>query len=216
MKKLMIALGGLALAVLALQLTGTVDVAEPAKEAASRVTDVAKPRPPARHARDPRDLVGDPERPVRVLYQYLDDKGQVRFVDRLDAVPPAWRDRAGRIEFEAPLEPGAPAARKRPGKPRRPRRGGQGGADLAVRPVSAAAPVIVYTTSWCGYCRQTLELLEKKGVAYENRDVEQNRRWARELVDLTGSTGVPVVVIEDEVIRGYDPRRLRRLLRRAG
>jgi glutaredoxin-like YruB-family protein len=73
--------------------------------------------------------------------------------------------------------------------------------------------VVVYTTSWCGWCKKTLAWLDAKGVDYENRDVETNAEWAEERHDLTGSGGVPVIVIDGEVIKGFDQAQLDEMLR---
>ena len=72
---------------------------------------------------------------------------------------------------------------------------------------------MVYTTSWCGWCRKTIKYLTNRGVPFENRDIEAERTWRRELKQKTGSTSVPVVEIDGQIIRGYDPDRMAELLR---
>jgi glutaredoxin-like YruB-family protein len=72
--------------------------------------------------------------------------------------------------------------------------------------------VIVYTTSWCGWCRKTLAFLDQNGIDYENRDIEADDAWRDELEEKTGGTSIPVVEIDGEIIRGYDPSRMRQLL----
>ena len=71
----------------------------------------------------------------------------------------------------------------------------------------------MYTTSWCGWCKKTRAWLDQKGIDYENRDVETNAGWAAEMQDLTGSGGVPVIVIDGEVIKGFNQARMEQLLR---
>jgi glutaredoxin len=73
-------------------------------------------------------------------------------------------------------------------------------------------PVVVYTTAWCGWCRKTLAHLDRRGVDYWNRDIEQDREAASELRRKTGSTAIPVVDVEGELVRGYDQRRLDELI----
>ena len=36
--------------------------------------------------------------------------------------------------------------------------------------------------------------------------------WKEELIEKTGGTGIPVVEIDGEIIRGYDPDRMAELL----
>ena len=82
----------------------------------------------------------------------------------------------------------------------------------AARKPVAAAGVVVYTTSWCGWCRKTLAWLDERGVAYENRDIEHSDAWRDELVEKTGSVSIPVVEIDGQIVRGSDPIRLGELL----
>ena len=76
--------------------------------------------------------------------------------------------------------------------------------------------VVVYTTSWCGFCRKTLAYLDAKGVHYENRDVEGDAGYRDELIRKTGKTSIPVVEIDGTLIRGYNPKKMDRLLAAAG
>jgi hypothetical protein len=61
--------------------------------------------------------------------------------------------------------------------------------------------------------------MREEGVAFEDRNIRENRDWLMELVDL-GSQGTPTTVIESdglrEVIIGFDRVRLRRALQLDG
>ena len=61
-------------------------------------------------------------------------------------------------------------------------------------------------------CRQAKEFLRSEGVAFEDINVMENIEARQELVQLTGQMGVPVITVGDEVVRGFDKARLRRLL----
>ena len=143
-------------------------------------------------------LAGDAE--PAGFYRYTDGAGTMRFVRSLDEVPVAFRASAREVANDrvqrAP--PGSDEPRKR-------------GAPLEER--AAQHEVVVYTTSWCGWCRKTLKFLDQRGVPFENRDIEADRSWRRELREKTGSTSVPVVEIDGQIIRGYDPERMAQLLR---
>jgi glutaredoxin-like YruB-family protein len=125
-----------------------------------------------------------------VYWQYVDESGSVRFARSLEEVPAAWRDRAGRVELDAPPT-------------------GAGSAGTAAQ---AEPAVVVYTTSWCGWCRKTLAWLDEQGVAYVNKDIEADDRHREELMRKTGRTSIPVVEIGGELVKGYDPARMRALL----
>jgi glutaredoxin 3 len=70
-------------------------------------------------------------------------------------------------------------------------------------PASRTARVQLYTTDWCGYCVRAKTLLESKGVAYEERRVDEDPDFRRRLYELTGGWTVPQVVIDGEPIGGY-------------
>ena len=64
--------------------------------------------------------------------------------------------------------------------------------------------VLIYSTSWCGPCRFAKKLLDHRGFTYTEIDIEE-KGWSRDdLFDITGGRTVPQIVIDDEVIGGYD------------
>ncbi|WP_292519118.1 FAD-dependent oxidoreductase [Methanoculleus sp.] len=73
------------------------------------------------------------------------------------------------------------------------------------------AGVKVYTTENCPYCRMVQAFLRKNDVEYELVDVGKDREAAREMIEISGQRGVPVTVFGDEVVVGFDPRKLREL-----
>jgi len=58
----------------------------------------------------------------------------------------------------------------------------------------------------------TKEYLSSKGVVYDNIDVSSNRAAADEMIKVSGQMGVPVIVIEDNVVVGFDKARIDSLL----
>jgi glutaredoxin-like YruB-family protein len=72
--------------------------------------------------------------------------------------------------------------------------------------------VVLYTTSWCGWCRKTIAHLDKHGIQYENLDIERDRRAYADLKRKTGSSGVPVIEIDGELVIGFDRNRIDELL----
>jgi len=67
------------------------------------------------------------------------------------------------------------------------------------------ADVILYGTSWCGYCRKTREYLADNDIDYVDYDIESSVQGAKEYKQLHGR-GVPLLVVNTKVIRGYNPR----------
>ena len=154
----------------------------------------------------PADM-SEPARATGAFYRYTDAAGTMRFVGSLDEVPAAFRESAREVTNDrvqrAPSDPAAASTRAKRTR-----------AALATPEERAMEhEVVVYTTSWCGWCRKTLQFLTERGVPFENRDIEADREWRRELREKTGSTSVPMVEIDGEIIRGYDPERMAQLLR---
>lgn len=56
------------------------------------------------------------------------------------------------------------------------------------------------------------EFLSQKGVAFEERDISVNPDYAHEMVRNTGQRGVPVTLIDGQVIVGFDRPRLEQAL----
>ena len=56
------------------------------------------------------------------------------------------------------------------------------------------------------------EFLSQKGIGFKEHDVSRDRAAAQELVDRTGQMGVPVTVIDGQIIIGFDRARLEQAL----
>lgn len=68
--------------------------------------------------------------------------------------------------------------------------------------------VKVYSTKACQYCRLLKAYLERHNVKYVSIDVGADQDAAKEMIELSGQYGVPVSVIDGEVIIGFDMERL--------
>jgi len=61
-------------------------------------------------------------------------------------------------------------------------------------------------------CRAAKEFLSSRGIAFTDVDVTASPEARAELVRRTGQLGVPVIVVGEEVVVGFDRGRLSRLL----
>lgn len=66
------------------------------------------------------------------------------------------------------------------------------------------APVTLYTSAWCGYCMRAKALLDQKGVAYTEIDVDGNRAHREEMIARSGRRTVPQVFIGEHHVGGSD------------
>jgi len=129
-------------------------------------------------------------------YQYVDETGRVRLAARLEDVPERQRSTASHISvapsFASRRTTQAPEAEDRP---------------------TTSAPVVVYTTRTCPYCRAAIAYMEKIGQDYENKDVEADEDARDEYLQITGGErGVPVIVVGQAWMQGWDQRRFDKLI----
>ena len=60
----------------------------------------------------------------------------------------------------------------------------------------------IYSTSWCGPCKNAKQLLDERGLSYDEIDIDEIG-WSRDdLYDLTGGRTVPQIVIDEKPIGG--------------
>jgi glutaredoxin 3 len=74
----------------------------------------------------------------------------------------------------------------------------------------------IYTTPTCGYCHQAKRFLSERNIRYFEYDVSRDRDAAERMVNLTGQMGVPVLVIDGQVVIGFDRARIENLLAGSG
>ncbi len=77
--------------------------------------------------------------------------------------------------------------------------------------------VKVFALSTCPYCRMARTYLDENGVAYDAVEVDMLEGTERtdaidEVRRLSGGSSFPVVVIDDEVIVGFNKKRIKELL----
>ncbi len=62
--------------------------------------------------------------------------------------------------------------------------------------------IVMLAAEWCGYCRKLQAEFEREGVRYRVLDVDQEE--GDRAAGALGTRGVPVTVIGQDVIHGYD------------
>jgi glutaredoxin len=68
--------------------------------------------------------------------------------------------------------------------------------------------VILYTTTWCGYCAKTRKYLTENNIKYTDLDVEHSEKGRKDYEHL-GRNGIPIVMINGKtVIHGYNPEKI--------
>ena len=63
--------------------------------------------------------------------------------------------------------------------------------------------VVMYSTSWCGYCKKAARHFRQKKIPFTEYDIEKSARAEAEYKKLKGR-GVPVILIDDQRMNGFD------------
>lgn len=72
--------------------------------------------------------------------------------------------------------------------------------------------VTIYTTPTCGYCKKAKAYFAENDIEYTEHDVSSDKEAAQEMVEESGQKGVPVIMIDDQIVVGFDKTRLDELL----
>lgn len=70
--------------------------------------------------------------------------------------------------------------------------------------------VIIYSTSWCGFCKMAKQYFDSKKVAYEDKNVEEDAEAYKELMKKVDGNfqGVPVIDIKGQIVLGFDRQKI--------
>ncbi len=118
------------------------------------------------------------------IYQWVDENGKRHFSDR----KPANADHVKSLE----LKPNSYQKTSYDNIP----------SSKDIKPASAKS-VVMYSASWCGYCRKARNYFKKYKVAFVEYDVETSSKGKADYKKLK-ATGVPVILIGKKRMNGFD------------
>lgn len=70
----------------------------------------------------------------------------------------------------------------------------------------------IYSTPSCHFCHMAKEWLTAKNIPYTDYNVAADMDKRKEMVEITGQLGVPVIKIENDVMIGFNPDHMAELL----
>jgi len=76
------------------------------------------------------------------------------------------------------------------------------------------AKVTIFHTPTCPYCHMAIDYFDTNNIDYESVDLVKNPERAQEMMQKSGQTGVPVIIIKkdddgkEEVIIGFDQEKI--------
>ena len=72
--------------------------------------------------------------------------------------------------------------------------------------------VSIYSTPTCHFCHMAKDFFKEKNVVYTEYDVASNLEKRKEMLDKSGQMGVPVIIIGDDLIVGFNKPKIVQLL----
>jgi glutaredoxin len=134
------------------------------------------------------------------IYKWVDDKGEMHISDS----PPPGAKSPGEMKVykdrqEDNLDTAPVPARK----------------NEELRPsyqTKKKADIVLYTTSWCPYCRKARDYLRSRGVDFIEYDIEKDKEAAVRKRQLDNRGGVPFAIINGRSISGFSASAYERAL----
>jgi len=125
-------------------------------------------------------------------YRWTDASGKVHYGDQ-----PPPNARAAEVSMRISSYAGAPTVSGAPAG------------------IAAGKDIVLYSTDWCGYCKQARAYLDSRRIRYAERDVEKSDS-ARNDYKKLGGKGVPVILVGGQRMNGYSQGMLEQMLKTAG
>jgi glutaredoxin 3 len=72
--------------------------------------------------------------------------------------------------------------------------------------------VEMYSTPTCHYCNLAKDFFDENKIKYTVYNVSVDLAKRKEMMEKSGQMGVPVIIVDGELVMGFDEDRLRGLL----
>jgi glutaredoxin-like YruB-family protein len=72
--------------------------------------------------------------------------------------------------------------------------------------------VIMFSTPTCSFCTTAKKYFREKGIRFTDVDVSKDQKAALDMQRRTGQTGVPVILINNRPIIGFDKNKINSML----
>lgn len=72
--------------------------------------------------------------------------------------------------------------------------------------------VIMFTTPTCSFCNSAKRYFREKNIRFKEIDVSRDHKAAQDMQRRAGTTGVPVILVNNRPIVGFDKPKINRLL----
>lgn len=82
--------------------------------------------------------------------------------------------------------------------------------------MSRQPKIVLFTSPTCSWCTRAKAYFRQNRLAFREVDVSKDRKAAEDMVRRTGQQGVPVVLINNRPVVGFDRQKIEALLAGAG
>lgn len=72
--------------------------------------------------------------------------------------------------------------------------------------------VTIYSTESCHFCHLAKDYFKANNISYTEYDVGANIEKRKEMIELTGQLGVPVIKIGDNILVGFQESKVSEML----
>ena len=76
--------------------------------------------------------------------------------------------------------------------------------------VNHSKGVVMYSTSWCGYCKKARAYFDQHNITYTDYNIEKNA-VAKQEYQAMGATGVPVIIVGNKRMNGFSVKGFQKL-----
>jgi glutaredoxin 3 len=76
--------------------------------------------------------------------------------------------------------------------------------------------VIVFSTPTCSFCNAAKRYFRERNIRFTDVDVSRDQSAARDMMRRTGQMGVPVILINNKAIVGFDKSKIMSALASGG
>jgi glutaredoxin len=133
------------------------------------------------------------------FFIYQNEDGNQVYVDSLEKVPPQYRGSVKSGDNLPKISKGKANNYQVP--------------SLSPYFQKKQSKIEVFVTAWCGYCRKLEDFLNRERIPFTKLDIEKNLA-AKKRYESLSLRGVPVTLVDGEIIRGYQPEMIQALLKR--
>jgi glutaredoxin 3 len=74
------------------------------------------------------------------------------------------------------------------------------------------AQVSIYSTPSCTYCKAAKEYFAENNIQFQEFNVAEDMARRQEMIERSGQMGVPVIMVDNNIVVGYNKPKLAELL----